>query len=290
MKKILVPTDFSYNAEKALEYALHLGIYFSSEIILFHSWNLPHQKSAMFVSTQELIRKKAEEDLHLLKEKVSDRFPELKIKTAMMMGEAADSIKSAAKNVGADIIIMGTRGETGTGVFLFGSVAAEVIDDAPCPVFAVPEKAEYRNIQKVGYATDFSQDDLQAVAGLIPVVKQFNSELIIAHVGKEKGPDNDGAERLAVKIRERCGYENIYAVFIQENDAVKGIKKLIDEQHLDVLALARKQRGFLEGLFHKSVSKEITFSSSVPVIVYQSHPEAIDISLSDDEIRSAFRE
>jgi nucleotide-binding universal stress UspA family protein len=290
MKKILVPTDFSFNAEKALEYALHLGMYFSSEVILFHTWNLPHQKSTMFVSTQELIRKKAEEDLHLLKEKIQDRFPDLKLKTAMIMGNAGDSIKSAAKNMSADIIIMGTKGASGMGKYLFGSVTTEVIEDAPCPVFAIPEEAEYRNIKKIGYATNFYEDDLKSVTTLIPLARQFNSEIIIAHVGKEKAPDSNGANRLADKIREKYNYENINAAFIEENDTVKGIRKLIDQEKLDVLAMAKRKRNFFEGLFHKSISKEITFSAPIPVIIYQSNHQKMEISLSEDEIKAAFKE
>ncbi len=79
MKTIVVPTDFSLNAEKAIEYAVHLAIYFSSEIILMHAWELPHQKSAMFKSMQDAIKEKAEKDIKELIQKTQYRFPELNI-------------------------------------------------------------------------------------------------------------------------------------------------------------------------------------------------------------------
>jgi nucleotide-binding universal stress UspA family protein len=281
MKRILVPIDFSFNAEKALEYALHLSVYFSSEIILFHSWELPHQKSAMFASMQDMVRKKAENDINALKDKISDRFPELKLKTALMMGDPGDTIKTAAKKLQADFIIMGTKGASGLTKYFFGSIASAVIEDAPCPVFAVPEKAQYQNIIKIGYATDYNEDDLQMSLNLVPLAKLFNAELIIAHIGKEKGPDENGTKRLANAISRLTSYRNIKPMFIEENDVLKGINKLIEEENLNILAIAKIKRDFFGGLFHKSISQEIAFSSTIPLIVFQSSKDAIDIEISD---------
>jgi nucleotide-binding universal stress UspA family protein len=281
MKKILVPTDFSYNAEKALEYALHLAIYFKSEIVLLHAWDLPHQKSSMFVSMQDMIKKKAEEDIKELKEKIADRFPELTIKTALIMGNASESIKSVAKNLQADLIVMGTKGASGITKYLWGSIASGVIDGAPCPVFAVPEKATYQNIRKIGFATDYNQNDGEVILNLIPLVKLFNAELIIAHIGKEKGPDENGTHRLAEKMSSQSGYNNIIPLFIENPNVLDGINNLIEEQNLNILAVAKVKRNFFDGIFHKSVSQEVAFSSKIPLMVFQSSAEVADKSNND---------
>jgi nucleotide-binding universal stress UspA family protein len=46
-------------------------------------------------------------------------------------------ILTAAKDVKADLIVMGTHGRTGLAHLLFGSVAEHVVSHGPVPVFTV---------------------------------------------------------------------------------------------------------------------------------------------------------
>ena len=53
-------------------------------------------------------------------------------------GGPAHAIADAAKEVGADLIVVGTRGHTALGGLLLGSVTNRLLHIAPCPVLAVP--------------------------------------------------------------------------------------------------------------------------------------------------------
>jgi nucleotide-binding universal stress UspA family protein len=277
MKRILVPTDFSLNAEKALEYALHLGSHFSSEIILLHSWELPHQKSAMFVSTQDLIKEKAENDLNELKDKIALRFPDLKISTMVMMGDAAASIKTAAKNKGADYIVMGTKGASGLKKIFMGSITTDVLEDAPCPVMAIPEKAEFRNIKNIGYATDLSSYKLQDALKTIPLAKIFNAKIVIIYISiNHEQNEQIQFEEFIKRFKNITEYENIEPYFSSGNDVVKNLQKFMDEKNIDILSLTRRKRDFYEDLFHTSVSKEIAYSSTIPLIIYQGEENLVN--------------
>ncbi|MDQ3192546.1 MAG: universal stress protein [Bacteroidota bacterium] len=269
MKTILVPTDFSLNAEKAIEYAVHLAVYFSSEIILLHAWELPHQKSAMFKYMQDAIKEKAEKNTSELKEKIQDRFPELKIRTVVLMDEADDAIRSLAKTTAADLIIMGTKGASGMQKYFLGSVAADVIEDAPCAVFAVPEKTEYRNIDTICFTTNFENYDIKSIANLIPLAEKFNAKIIVTHI--EKGNENEESRfnEFAEKIKSSIKYKNLETSYLKGNDIVERINEFVSEKGIDVLAVARKKRNFLEGLFHKSITREITYTSTIPLMVFQ---------------------
>jgi nucleotide-binding universal stress UspA family protein len=270
MNRILVPTDFSLNAEKALEYALHLGAHFSSEIILLHSWELPHQKSAMFISTQDLIKEKAEHDLKELKDKIAIRFPDLKISSMTMMGDAAGAIKTAAKNKGADYIVMGTKGASGLKKIFMGSITTDVLEDAPCPVMAIPEKAEFRNIKNIGYATDLGSYKLQDAIKTVPLAKIFNAKIAIIHISVNNEQNEQiQFEEFIKRFKNITEYENIEPYFSSGNDVVKKLQLFIDEKNIDILSLTRRKRDFYEELFHTSVSKEIAYSSTIPLIIYQ---------------------
>ena len=55
-------------------------------------------------------------------------------------GIAAHAIADAAKENGADLIVVGTRGHTALGGLLLGSVTQRLLQVTPCPVLAVPAR------------------------------------------------------------------------------------------------------------------------------------------------------
>jgi nucleotide-binding universal stress UspA family protein len=55
----------------------------------------------------------------------------------LVTGFADEAIVAAAKQQGADLIVMGTHGRRGAARLFLGSVAARVISTAPCPVMTV---------------------------------------------------------------------------------------------------------------------------------------------------------
>ncbi|HET6243826.1 MAG: universal stress protein [Bacteroidetes bacterium] len=288
MKTILVPTDFSINAEKALEYALHLALYFSSEIILLHAWELPHQKSAMFKSLQDMVKEKAENNLRELKEKAQYRFTELKIRSVIMMDEPEDAIKSVAQKIGTDLIIMGTKGASGLKSYFFGSTTNDVIEDAPCPVFAVPEKAEYRNIKTICYALDFDHDEIHVIGSLIPMAKVFNAKIILTHITDNLKQKEEKLNNFAEQVIKLYQYNNIDTALLYGENIVASLVNFVEENQVDIVSIARKKRDFIERVFHKSVSKEMTFSSTIPIIIFQSSLLPLDVQGKNEEKSSFF--
>jgi nucleotide-binding universal stress UspA family protein len=61
----------------------------------------------------------------------------LPLVATVRMGHVAQTIVDYAKDVGADLIVMGTHGRTGLAHFIIGSVAERVVRMAPCPVLTV---------------------------------------------------------------------------------------------------------------------------------------------------------
>jgi len=54
------------------------------------------------------------------------------------VGRAAQTVADAARELGADIIVVGTRGHSPVAGVLVGSVTQRLLHLAPCPVLAVP--------------------------------------------------------------------------------------------------------------------------------------------------------
>src|SRR5437899_11734721 len=70
--------------------------------------------------------------------KVAARYP--KAKTMVREGPARTGILNVAREIGADLIVMGTHGRTGLAHIFFGSVAEYVVRHSHIPVLTVREE------------------------------------------------------------------------------------------------------------------------------------------------------
>jgi nucleotide-binding universal stress UspA family protein len=142
-RTILVPTDFSEHADRALDYAVELATRFGATLHLIHAIPVPamgvHEigvaYNAMAIAS---LTKAAQEALDARKARYRER---LEIASARCeIGDARDVIDRAAETLGVDLIVMGTHGRRGIRRFLLGSVAETVVRSAPCPVLTVRPK------------------------------------------------------------------------------------------------------------------------------------------------------
>lgn len=149
LKKILCPSDFSENAQDALQYAIHLmSKDDEASLYLLHvvdnrvfDYNGPIYEQEPYItkialdqSTREQLEKKL---LALVPEEIQNR-----VETIISFGIPFLEIIMAAKNKNIDLIVIGTHGRTGIAHMLIGSVAEKVVRKAPCPVLSVKSKKE----------------------------------------------------------------------------------------------------------------------------------------------------
>lgn len=140
IRKILVATDFSPNSARALEAAGELAVQFGAEVEVVHAFDLPMPMVTPYEVTVpdsylEETRNAAAQKLAAAAGTVSARGVEVRT----LLGEvpAAPAIAKAAEDFAADLIVIGTRGNTGLKHVLLGSVAERTLRLAPCSVLAV---------------------------------------------------------------------------------------------------------------------------------------------------------
>lgn len=86
---------------------------------------------------ERALKKQAEEFLNETKLLLEKGDVSASIDVVINKSSAAEGIIDYAKEAGADLIIIGTKGLTGVERFLMGGVASSVIGHAHCPVLAV---------------------------------------------------------------------------------------------------------------------------------------------------------
>ncbi|MCP4002706.1 MAG: universal stress protein [bacterium] len=143
-QRILVATDFSQTAELALQWAVEFAQAHGASLHLVNAQHLEvpvmSMSSVMLPPTLiDDLRQSARGRLEEVAERI--RSSGLEVTTQVVWEPAAGAVRDAAKRVEADMIVMGTRGQTGVSRFVLGSVAERTIHMTPCPVVTVSGKA-----------------------------------------------------------------------------------------------------------------------------------------------------
>jgi len=130
----------SEGADEALDYACELARTFGATVHLLHVIGIPAlgvpELGVALTSTviDSLVR-----DNEIALEKIADSKRHLATLGQVLLrtGDARELINQTAKELGADLIVMGTHGRRGMRRALLGSVTENVVRTAPCPVLTV---------------------------------------------------------------------------------------------------------------------------------------------------------
>jgi len=143
-KKILVPVDFSEHSIAAIEAAVEFAKVFDAKLYLLHCYQIqpggisPYGIAVPFPNSADYFKKVHDVATQHLAECQQKYIPSGISVDARVMSEApSEAIIDAAKEIGADLIVMGTRGLSGFMHVMLGSVAERTVRRAPCAVMTV---------------------------------------------------------------------------------------------------------------------------------------------------------
>jgi nucleotide-binding universal stress UspA family protein len=140
IQEILVAVDFSEQSDQALDAAVEFAKRYSAELHIVHGLDVriplmtPYEVVVPAAFIDEA-RRVAASNLATIVQKVAAEG--VTVSSHLSEAPAASAIVDLAKKVGADLIVMGTRGRTGLKHVLLGSVAERTLREAPCSVLTV---------------------------------------------------------------------------------------------------------------------------------------------------------
>lgn len=138
-KQILVPTDLSEGAEQALDYACELARTLGAQVHLLNVIGIPALgvPELGVALTASMIDQLVVDNQTAIDQLASTRCKAQVGQVLVRTGDARDVINQTAKELGIDLIVMGTHGRRGISRALLGSIAETVVRSAPCAVLTV---------------------------------------------------------------------------------------------------------------------------------------------------------
>jgi nucleotide-binding universal stress UspA family protein len=189
IRRILCPTDFSEFAQRALHQAVPLARWYDAPLTALHVVPAAVPVDGMFPYAlpplaNEGVRTRLEQDLRTFV--APARQAGLVCDTVLREGPVPTRILELARELPADLLVMGTHGQGGLERLVLGSVTESVLRKAPCPVLTIPHEERATSgpapFKRILYATDFSPAAEHALGFALSLAEEAQGVLILAHV------------------------------------------------------------------------------------------------------------
>lgn len=288
IKTILVPLDFSCPSMVALDYAVELARSFAATIHLLH---VTSPDEAAPTGSAHLMRETAEslmsahEKLAQAPEKHPSSF--WPANSHIRSGEPFQEICNQAREIGADLIVLATRGHSGLTRILLGSTAERVVRFAPCPVLIVRRwKRGELWLRRILVPTDFSRCAMAGLTYGALWARSFAAKLHLLYVQFPAAPvlidrvaTNLPTEQMGVPMDTQMEMEALAKLDLLEGVKCESEIKIgypVDTicgetDQVDLVVISTHGRGGLKHALMGSVAEQVVRYAECPVLVVPSH-------------------
>lgn len=273
MKKILVPTDFSDQAENALKVAAQLARTHKAEIYLLHVLEIPLQEidpmnshSALpeAVFFMKLAHKKFEALLN------KDYLQDLKVYETVDFHEIFKGVFHNCKKHDIDLIIMGSNGVSGLKEMLIGSNTEKIVRTSETPVLVIKKEHETFNVDHFVFASDFKEESKAAYKKAIGFAKVLGAKLHLLTVNtpnKFMTSEHD-KERMQDFVHSD-DFSNCTMNVYNDVTIEKGIMNFSQSIDADLIGMSTHGRQGISHFFNGSISEDLVNHAKRPVITFK---------------------
>lgn len=277
MKRILVPTDFSDTALKALIYAAELATKSGGTVTLLHvitpDENRVWRPHALDDDYEGMYIKKQQSKLDAIWNNMLHLYPDLTLLTELGKGLLPESIIDFSKSTNADLIIMGTTGASGFRQLFMGSVTASMIGKTNIPVLAVPASYEMKEPQTILFATNHFEKEVQLIEPVINLARYFAASIhLLVFVDTDDANPEDyirqgrKLESYVGSFREEYPEIQFNSLLLDGSSFENRVEECIQELGADLFVMISYQKNFFERITGKSMTKKMAYHSTIPLL------------------------
>jgi universal stress protein E len=290
IRRILCPVDFSEFSRRALAHAAVIAGWYEAELVVVHvipialgAAGLP---PAVPASVALMDPEAAARDLREFVGSAAAESPRLR--TVVTAGPAAASIVDHARELDADLLVLGTHGRSGFERFMLGSVTEKAIRKASCPVLTVPPAREGGAhepvFRRIVCAIDFSEASARALQYAASLAAEANGRLTLIHV-LEWMPEeavplhpqfdvnryrealvSDAKDRLARMVPEDARDWTEIEPLVRVGKPYREILGAASAASADLVVLGVQGRGPIDRMLFGSTAQHVVREASCPVL------------------------
>lgn len=274
MKRILVPTDFSAEAENALKVAATIAKTNGSSIYLLHTLELPqHQIDAISGGSEALpealfFMKLAHQKFEELMDR--DYLEGIDVYETVDFHQLFQGVAKVSEEYDVDLIIMGSHGASGFKEMFIGSNAEKVVRTSNIPVLVIKNEHENFKINDFVFASDFKNDNKETYRQAAGLASALDAKV---HLVLVNTPNNFNTTTQANKkitdFIEGVAFHN-YTVNVYNDDTVEhGILNFAKSIDADLIGISTHGRQGIAHFFNGSISEDLVNHAKRPVITFK---------------------
>ncbi|MCE5199791.1 universal stress protein [bacterium] len=304
--QILLATDGSSHSEMAARTLIALGPPLDTEMVVVYIMEpplylitpvVPPPYNVEWHRVEHEMRVEAEEEASRAVEQVERILSTAGASSRSIIDEgfAADEIIRIADEIGAELVVVGSKGLTGSQLFLLGSVSQKVIRYAPCSVLLTKpaRDADTSKIAKIILATDGSENAIEAARFLSSFHLQHDVEVVVLHVvhresrwiprsssaqhtlEQVRSARLEHAEQLVQETKNGLSTEATVTTAVREGDPAEQILKTSAEMEADLIVVGSKGLGGIQMFLLGSVSQKVCRYSDRSVMLVRMQQRSI---------------
>lgn len=270
MKVILVATDFSKEAENAVEYAAAAAQVAGARLVLFHLYKLSvhAMNSRLGPGSFDDLYKASRKRLEDRAAELSGRYS-IRAEADWHKDDFYTELKQSIMYFNADILVLGMA-EKSLEQDMLGNTTTAVIHRLRFPVLAVPYGVKFEGIKTILFAADILRGvHLQVLEKVKEVAADFGAEQVeIFHVSdkvREIETAGIGASTESAFGEGVNGVSYFYKN-VESNAVISEIQKELTEIKADMLIMVPNRYGFWGSLIHRSKTRIMASGSDVPLL------------------------
>ena len=276
MMNILIPTDFSENAQNAIAYAL---AYFSDVAVNFYILHVSHTHTSTKEEEQELFSDFDTEmqTVQSTSATLREEIRKYQIRSQnpahsfFPLHENLNLVEAIRKNViekEIDYILMGTKGTTKINGGEMGSSTCDVITKVKCPILVIPENAKFNGIKNIAFLTDYNCIYRnKIITRLSETLDLHRSPLRVLHIKAQNTgltaaqTDNKGFLHYFFKDKKHSFH------FVENKDLEIGIQDFVETWDISLVSIVAKNLNLIQRLLLRPAVKSMNYSVTVPFLV-----------------------
>ena len=273
MNRILVPTDFSEQAENALKVAAMLARKHDAEIYLLHMMEIPMQQIDPGSSVSDVpealffmkLAHKRFEDLM-----ASDFLEGLTVHETVKADITFNEIKDACKEFNIDLIVMGSHGASGLKEMFVGSNAEKVVRTSDVPVLVIKNYHASFNIRNFVFASDFKNDNKKTYEQAARLAELLGSKihLLLVNTANNFITTHESKTRINDFISGQA-FKNYTINVLNDTSVEQGILNFAAEIDADLIGISTHGRQGIAHFFNSSISEDLVNHAKRPVITFK---------------------
>ena len=283
-QRILVPTDFSIEADSALQTACTIGSKMQRPVTLLHVMDPVEKETAHYkINSEEGLQYYTE----VLEQHVLDRmhkitshqkFNNLSMECLVLRRSdnqsIAQCISDHANELDYHLVIMGTAGAEGIKSELEGTRTTHVARLANCPVISISSYDKKISINNVIYASNFQHQMINhdAFQQVIDLAEAFNSTIHLLQVDTQDFSDSEMdfiIEKSMKHFADEWRLDN-YTINIENTSSVQdGILRFATGTNADLIIMNTRQQRGIRKLFEGSLAENLIQQSPIPVCTFR---------------------